>query len=411
MARPATKQVPKKSYQCETCGNAFVGVKKCPTCGETTAVLELTSDGIPITDVQNIVGPQPRIPIVIGGDTELMDPEDELRRMVRNEHQQIVSDTMLDKARTRAADEEARRIRAQQELELTKQGFMEVKKPFSLKDAVADDQPSTPAPINVAPGMLIRELGGWSQEDREEFLEKLADNPQMALGLSMIANPQKQQPYNPMMNQMMNPMAMGMQQQPQQAPAPSAAEMMTSMVAVLQKMQEMSTANQPKDTGMDRVISKLEKMEERNKELELKIAEMGTQAHPVDMEAVRNMVRDAQENARGGQDDLLGKFNEIGGFISQMEDLGLVRSRGASDRESFEERQWRAEFDLKKEQLERDDKRDLRVSEEEIAKQESNAKVFETIMTIAQTPDVADATSDDADEKPKETKYIPSVIT
>ena len=407
MARTATKQVPKKSYQCETCGNAFVGVKKCPTCGETTAVLELTTDGIPITDVQSIVGPQPRIPIVIGGDTDLIDPEEELKRMVRNEHQQIVSDTMLDKARTRAADEEARRIRAQQELELTKQGFIETKKPFSMKDTVSDAQDSLPAPINVAPGMLIRELGGWSQEDREEFLEKLADNPQMALGLSMIANPQKQQPYNPMMGQMMNPM-MGMQQPVQQAPAPSAAEMMTSMVAVLQKMQEMSHANQPKESGMDRVMDKLEKMEERNKDLELKLAEMGNQSQPIDMEAVRNMVRDAQENARAGQDDMLGKFNEIGGFISQMEDLGLVRSRGSSDEESFKERQWRAEFGLKEKQMDREDKREKLISQEAVAKQATTAKVFETIMNMSQAAEYVDA----GDDEPKEEKkHIASVIT
>jgi len=400
MARPRTKTAAAKiSRQCETCGATFTGTK-CPTCGETTALLELSSDGIPITDIQSVVGKQPEPTIRLGYDTDLIDPEEELRRLVSVEHKQIISDTMIDKAKARRADEEAKMIRAQQELELTKKGFMEVKNPTPRGEQ--SEPLSLPQPMNIAPGMLIRELGGWSSEDREEFLEKLADNPQMALGLSMMANPQQQSGYgqvNPMMMGQMNPMMMGQMQQPQveQAPQPSAADMMTSMIMGLQKMQEISNANKPNDSGIDRVLNKLEKLEEKNKNLEMKIVEMGGQSNNIDMEAVRNMVRDAQENARGGQDDMLSSFQQISGFINQMEELGLVKSRGESDKESFEERKWKAEFGLKKQQLESAAELEKLAGEKEIAKQQATADALQTVLGMALVP-----SPDGDDDEPKD---------
>lgn len=404
MARPRTKATNAKiNKQCVSCGSVFTGLK-CPECGETTEILELSKDGIPITDIQSAIGKQPESRITLGYDTELIDPEEEMRRLAASEHRQIVTDMMLDKAKARQADEEAKMIRAQQELELTKRGFTDSKKSASSDESGESTRP--PQPINLAPGMLIRELGSWEPEAREEFLETLSAKPELASVLSMITNPQAPTGYgqmNPAMMGQMNPMMMGgmMPQQPvEQAPQPSAADMMTSMIMGLQKMQEISNANAPKDNGLDRVLDKLEKLEERNKDLEMKIVEMGSQPSGIDMDAVRNMVRDAQESARGGQDDMLGSFQQISGFINQMEELGLVRSRGESDRESFEERKWKAEFDLKKQQLTTDTEMEKLAGEQEIAKQNASAGVLQTVLGMAMAPH----TDDDDGTEPEDKK-------
>jgi len=382
MARPKTKTtVSKTAYQCETCGTVFTG-KKCPECAETTAILELSADGIPVTDIQSVIGPQPR-PSIVLGDNDLLDPEEEMRRLAAIEHKQIITDTMLDKAKARRADEEAKMIRSQQELELTKKGFMDTKSIVSGDSA--NGTPSMPqSTMNVAPGMIIKELGNWSPEDRDAFLDDLESNPQRAAALSMLGNPQMQQMQNPMMGQMMNPMMMGgMQQQPAPAPQPSMAETMSAMLGIMQKMQEMSNANQPKDNGLDRVMDKLERIEKRNSELELKIVEMGSMANPMDMEAVRGMVRDAQEQARSGQDDMLGSFQQITGFINQMEELGLVRSRSGADAATLEEKQWNAEFKLREKTMDREYEDKKTAAQIEREKQNASSAMLQSFMNIA----------------------------
>ena len=408
MARPKTKTpAAKTTYQCETCGTVFTG-KKCPECAETTAVLELSADGIPITDIQSVIGPRPR-PAIVLGDNDLLDPEEEMRRLAAIEHKQIITDTMLDKAKARRADEEAKMIRSEQELELTKKGFMDTKS--AVAGESASGAPSMPqSTMNVAPGMIIKELGNWSPEDRAAFLDDLESNPQRAAALSMLGNPQMQQMQNPMMMGGMNPMMMGgMQQQPAPTPQPSMAETMSAMLGVMQKMQEMSMANQPKDTGMDRVLDKLEAIEKRNSELELKIVEMGSAANPMDMEAVRGMVRDAQEQARGGQDDMLGSFQQITGFINQMEELGLVRSRTGDEAASLEEKRWNAEFRLKEKKIDREYEDKKTAAQVEREKQNASSAMLQSFMNIATAQHEDD--SPEEEEPVVQQKRVPSVMT
>jgi hypothetical protein len=393
MARPqGSKNKLKIAYRCEDCGETGFTSKKCPECA-STHVLELNRSGIPVNDMQNAVGQQPDMPIVLGSAPDIMDPAAELRKVADEEKIQTISDLTLDKIKARAATEKMARIRAEEELALTEKGFRPQEETKQSDPMAPQQQQRT---IGMDPSMLLRGIGQWDEDARKDLFDRLSNDDDFALNWSRAFNamPQQQMPTNAqqMMNPWMNPMMMGQPQQQPQAEPESASSMMTAMLAGLAQLQELTGGNGGDNSAMDRLLDRIERMEERSAErdnaMQQRIADMqqtqgNSQMSPQD---VQQMIHSTIANS--STDQLAASIESINGVVTGLQSLGVVHriDEHANDKEDFEQTKWNKEFDLKKSDQEYKRKREedtaAQQTETELAKQDVTKEMLKMMVDV-----------------------------
>ena len=380
MARTTgSKNKLKIAYRCEDCGETGFTAKKCAECG-STHLLELNKNGIPVSDMQNAIGAQPDMPIVLGSAPDVMDATAELRKVANDEKILAIEDMTLDKIKARAANEKMERIRAEEELALTEKGFRPPKEQEQESESMMMPQRT----IGMDPSMLLNGIGKWSPEARKDLFDRLAGDDDFALNWQRAFNsmPQQQMPMNAqqMMNPWMNPMMGQPQSQVEQAPPESAASMMTAVIAAVAQIQELSRGKGDDNAAVDRLLDRIERMEERSAErdnaMQQRIADMqqnqgNNQITPHDVQA---MIHSTIANS--STDQLAASIESINGVVTGLQSLGVVHriDERASDKEDFEQTKWNKEFDLKKSEQEhkrkREEETEVRQAEIELAKQD-----------------------------------------
>jgi hypothetical protein len=394
MARPqGSKNKLKIAYRCEDCGETGFTSKKCPEC-DSTHVLQLNKNGIPVTDMQNAIGAQPDLPMIIGSAPDIMDPAAELRKVVDEDKIQTISELTLDKIKARAATEKMARIRAEEELALTEKGFRPPEETKQVDPMAPQQQQRT---IGMDPSMLLRGIGQWDEDARKDLFDRLSNDDDFALNWSRAFNamPQQQMPMNAqqMMNPWANPMMMGQPQQQPQAEPESASSMMTAMLAGLAQLQELTGGNGGNDNAaLDRLMDRIERMEERSAErdnaMQQRIADMqqtqgNSQITPQD---VQQMIHSTIANS--STDQLAASIESINGVVTGLQSLGVVHriDERANDKEDFEQTKWNKEFELEKSEREhkrkREEETEARQAEIELAKQETTQGMLKMMVDV-----------------------------
>ena len=362
MARQTAAQKTKVSakYQCGSCNDVFTG-KICPTCGEKVNIFPINADGIATDDVASAVGATHGLPINLSRSPEFFDPDVEMESAVRRQMKDAIQEAQLDKARTLAADQAAKRLRAEETLEATKQGFRPPEHGDEHQQAQSGD--------NMSSAMFMQALGGWNPEAREMLFDRLKTDPEFAFNLSRLLNPT---PGMPQMG-MMNPMAMmgGMMQPPvEPAPQTDPATMLTAVIAAVQTMQEMSGGNKGNDAQMERLLDKMDDMRKETEELKLKLMESENKKTGIGSDEVRSIIGDAlarnSENHANIQEGVR-VLDDLKGLKEGMIGLGLMQEVSSGDQKpSIDERKL-------DHQIKMDEKREARDHELQLKAEESLA--------------------------------------
>jgi len=367
-------------HQCGSCNEVFTG-KVCPNCQEKINIFPINADGIATDDVASAVGATHGLPLNLSRSPDVFDPDIDLENAVRQQMKDAIQGAQLDKARTLAADQAAKRLRAENELEATKQGF-------TPQEPGSQQQEDQSGFASMSPGIFLQALGGWDPEQREQFLNQLASNPMLALNLSMMMNPGKSAGQNPM--GMMNPMAMmgGMMQPPvEQAPPVDAATMVTAMISGMQALKEMSGGDGGGSKQMERMLDKMDDMRKETEDLKLQlVAAQNKPSESLTTEDIRRIVVESMTGATSGKVGLLNGLQEIHAVADELMDLGIVQkpSNGVDPAQSLEERK----FDH---QIKIDDRRDkqehelrLKAEEAEVAKANVQSVFMNGLFAAAQ---------------------------
>lgn len=391
-------------------------MKECATCG-SAHMLKLNPDGIPITDMQNAIGAQPQMPIVIGSAPDIINPAEELKKFVSDEQSQAIAEMNLDKVKAKAAAAKAERIREEEELALTEKGFRATPEHNEQHDPMMPQQQRT---IGMDPSMLLNGIGKWSDEARNDLFDRLAQDDDFALNWSRAFNSTGQPPMpmnaNQMMNPWMNPMMMGQQQMAPQESQESAASMMTAMIGAVAKLKELSGGSEDGSAAMERMMDRIERMEERQAERDaatqqrMMEIQQAQQNNGVSSHDVQQMIHSTIANS--STDQLAASIESINGVVTGLQSLGVVKRLDDSGdaKEDFEATKWNKEFELKKSDQEytreREDAREQQAAAVEMAKQETTKGMFSMMLNMSQ-----ESKDSSKEDKPKEdnTPLPPSV--
>jgi hypothetical protein len=350
-------------HQCGSCNDVFTG-KICPTCGEKVNIFPINTDGIATDDVASAVGATHGLPLNLSRSPEFFDPDAEMETAVRRQMKDSIQEAQLSKAKTLAAEQAAKQLRAEETLEATKQGF----RPLEPGAQQQEDQSGF---ASMSPGIFLQALGGWDPEQREQFLNQLASNPMLALNLSMMMNPGKAGNMNQM--GMMNPMAMMggmMQPSAEQAPPVDAATMVTAMISGMQALKEMSGGDGGGSKQMERMLDKMDDMRKETEELKLKLMESENKKTGIGPDEVRSIIGDAlarnSENHANIQEGVR-VLDDLKGLKEGMIGLGLMQEVNSGDQKpSIDERKL-------DHQIKMDEKREARDHELQLKAEESLA--------------------------------------
>jgi hypothetical protein len=364
MARQTAAQKTKvlAKYQCGSCNDVFTG-KICPTCGEKVNIFPINADGIATDEVASAVGATHGLPLNLTRSPENFDPDEAMETAVRRQMKDAIQEAQLDKAKTLAADQAAKRLRAEETLEATKQGF----KPLEPGAQQQEDQSGF---ASMSPGIFLQALGGWDPEQREQFLNQLASNPMLALNLSMMMNPGKSGGMNQM--GMMNPMAMMggmMQPSAEQAPPVDAATLVTAMISGMQALKEMSGGDDGGSKQMERMLDKMDDMRKETEDLKLQlVAAQNQPSESLTTEDIRRIVVESMSGATSGKLGLLNGLQEIHAVSDELIGLGIVQkpSAGVDPEQALEERKFNH-------QIKMDDLKDKREHELQLKAEEAMA--------------------------------------
>lgn len=388
MPRPAAtqKQRPATKHQCGSCDEIFTG-KTCPNCGEKNDIFPINADGIPLDEVANAVGATHSLPITLQRSPEF-DPDLEIEAAVRREMKDVMQGAQLDKVRASAAMQAEKRLRAEKELESTKNGFMPPKDGKETNQADATGQ--------ISSAMFMQALGGWQPEAREMLFDRLKTDPEFAFNLSRLLNPP---PGMPQMG-MMNPMGMmGAMMQPpvEQASQTSAADMLTAVIAAVGSIREMSGGDRGDSAQMDRLLDKMDEMRKETEDMKLKLVEAQNQRSEVTQEDIRRIVADAVATTTDERIGLIKTMQGIHELRDEFIDMGLAAkpTNTIDPAHTLEERK----FDH---QIKLDDRRDrqehelrLKAEESEAAKADAQGAFLNGLFTAAQTQPEDDKTEED----------------
>lgn len=375
-------------------------------------MLKLNKDGIPVTDIQTAIGAQPQLPLVIGSAPEIMDPAAELRKVANEEKIQTIEEMTLDKVKAKAAEAKAERLRAEEVLNQTEQGFSPPKDEHHEQSSMMMPQQQR----GMDPSMLLHGIGKWDPEARKDLFDRLQADDDFALNLSRAFNsmPQQQMPMNQqqMMNPWMNPMMMGQSQAPPEPPE-SAAAMMTAMIAAVAQLKELSGGNDDGgNAAVERLMDRIERMEERSAErdnaMQQRIADMqqiqgNNQISPQD---VQQMIHSTIANS--STDQLAASITSIKGVVDGLSELGVVKRAdvdATNTKDNFDRMKWKDEVDLKREDRVREDAKEERAAELELSRQAAEMSVMGLLLGSNQSTEQSDDDDDD-DETDEDTPVI-----
>jgi hypothetical protein len=361
MARQTAAQKTKvlAKYQCGSCNDVFTG-KICPTCGEKVNIFPINADGISTDEVASAVGATHGLPLNLTRSPENFDPDEAMETAVRRQMKDSIQEAQLSKAKTLAAEQAAKQLRAEETLEATKQGF--------LPPEHGNEQQQTQSGNNMSSAMFMQALGGWNPEAREMLFDRLKTDPEFAFNLSRLLNPT---PGMPQMG-MMNPMAMmGGMMQPQAEPAPQTdpATMLTAVIAAVQSMQEMSGGGKGNDAQMERMLDKMDDMRRETEDLKLQlVAAQNKPSESLTTEDIRRIVVESMSGATSGKLGLLNGLQEIHAVSDELIGLGIVQkpSSGVDPAQSLDERKF-------EHQIKMDDLKDKREHELQLKAEEAMA--------------------------------------
>jgi len=399
----AKKTKTAQRYKCVTCGEEFTG-KTCPNCGEKVNLLSLNKDGVPFQDIAEVAGlPPPDFNFRFERSPEMFDPEADLHEAVQAEYRSIRDEMVLDSIRTKAAEQAAKRRRAEAELERTEKGF---EKPEQVEQAQQA--------MDVSPAIFLQALGGWDPEQREQFLDYLSSNPQAALAISMLMNPSKVNGQLPMMNPMM-----GMGLFPPPAPQPQveqadAATMVTAMIEGMKSLKELSGGDGD-SKATERILDKLERLEERNKELEIKISEaQNSKKESITTEDIRRIVADVMKNTTDGKVGLINGLKEIHTVRDELVNLGIAQKPGTGVDPSItlEEKKFEHQKEMDKKRAEHEHEEKIKREEAEIARSNMQSEFIASLLRSAQiTKENSDGGDDDDTSSEEKTETTNTVIS
>jgi len=381
--KKGTTQQPKAvlRHQCGSCNDIFTG-KACPTCGEKVNIFPINTDGIPTDDVASAVGATHGLPIQLTRSPEFFDPDAEMETAVRRQMKDAIQEAQLDKAKTLAASQAAKRLRAEEELEATKKGFTQP----GHGEQPQEDQSGF---ASMSPGIFLQALGGWDPEQREQFLNQLASNPMLALNLSMMMNPGKAGGQNPM--GMMNPMAMmGGMMQPPAEPAPQAdpATMLTAVIAAVQSMQEMSGGNRGNDAQMERMLDKMDDMQKETENLRIQLIEEHNHKTGLGTDEVRMIITDAlarNSEQRANIQEGVAVLNDLKSLKTGMVELGLMQEVDSGEhRPTIEQQKLDHEIKMDDRKEKREHELQIKAEESVVAKANVQSEFMSGLFAAAQ---------------------------
>lgn len=394
MPRKGTTQQTKAvtKHQCGSCNEIFTG-KTCPNCGEKIDIFPINSDGIPMDEVASAIGATHGLPINLTRSPEIFDADEVLDTAMKQQMKDVIQEANLDKVKALAADQAAKRLRAEKQLEDTQKGFMP-------QEPGAQSQEDQSGFASMSPGIFLQALGGWDPEQRDQFLNKLSSDPMLALNLSMMMNPGKSGNMNQM--GMMNPMAMMngmMQPSVEQAPPVDAATMVTAMISGMQALKEMSGGDDGGSKQMERILDKMDDMRRETEDLKLKLVEAQNARHDLTHEDIRRIVADAVNTTTEGKIGLINGLKEIHTLRDELIDLGIAQepSNGIDPAQTLEERK----FDHQIKMDERKDKQQhellLKAEEAEAAKAGAQGAFLNGLFAASQEQNV----EKDAEKEPE----------
>lgn len=365
MARTTAATKPKAvtKKECGTCGEIFTGVA-CTNCGEKINVFPVNKDGIPIADVANAVrgtGAEPQIQLKRSPD--FIDMDNELDLAVEREFKETLRSASLDKVKAMRAEQAAKLLRAEGELDATKQGFMPTR---SDKPESRQTQQPVMQPPSMNTAVLIQALGGWTQDARDQLFERLREDPDFALNFSRMVNPQPQLPGIPQFG--MNPYAM--MQQPQQAePAPQLdpISLVTAMIAGMKSIQDLGGGNNDNnDRQINNMLDEIKEMRKENADLRERMIEAQNKPVGITQDSVRIIIADALANNSKAHADITEGarvIKDIKSLADGLIDLGIMNNPG-DGKPSIEQQKLDHEIRM-------DDKRENREHEMDLAREQS----------------------------------------
>jgi hypothetical protein len=379
--KKGTAQQPKAviRHQCGSCNEIFTG-KACPSCGEKINIWPINADGISLDEVAGAVGATHGLPINLSRSPDLFDADEVIDIAMKQQMRDVIQDANLDKVKTLAADQAAKRIRAEETLKATREGFVQ-------PELGAQQQEDQSGFASMSPGIFLQALGGWDPEQREQFLNQLASNPMLALNLSMMMNPGKAGGMNPM--GMMNPMAMmGGMMQPPAEPAPQAdpATMLTAVIAAVQSMQEMSGGNKGNDAQMERMLDKMDEMRRETEDLKLQLVESQNRVPEVSYEDIRRIVADAVNTTTDGKIGLINGLKEIHTLKDELIGLGIASepTSAVDPAQTLAEREFNHKVKMDEKRDARDHELSLKAEEAVAAKANVQSEFMSGLFAAAQ---------------------------
>ena len=397
--RKGTTQQPKAvtKNQCGSCNEIFTG-KLCPNCGEKVAIFPINADGISTDEVANAIGATHGLPINLTRSPELFDADEVVDSAMKQQMKDVIQEANLDKVKTLAADQAAKRLRAEETLEATKKGFMPPEpgeQPQEGQDGFA----------SMSPGIFLQALGGWEPEQREQFLNQLASNPMLALNLSMMMNPGKAGNANQM--GMMNPMAMmGQMMQPSAEPAPqaSAADMLTAVVTAVGSLKDMSGGDGGDSKQMDRILDKMDEMHRETEDLKLKIVEAQHSKPPgVTHDEIRVIIADAlsrNSEQRANIQEGVAVLKDLEALKTGMVGLGLMQEvQHGDERQSIEERKLDHQIKMDDRKDKQDHELRLKAEDTDAARADAQGAFLTGLFNASQEQNV-EKEADSEQEKP-----------
>jgi len=368
MARQTTAQKAKvtQKKQCGTCGEIFTGTT-CPNCEEKVNIYPINKDELPMADVANAIGATHSLPIRLQRSPEF-DPEFELEEATRRQMKDVLQEAQLDKVKAAAALQAAKRLRAEKELSDTEKGFMtpkEGKEPQQINQGMG----------GMSSAMFMQALGEWNHEARETLFDRLKEDPEFAFNFSKVLNPPPGLPGMPQMN----PMGWmgGMMQQPvEQQPQMSASDMLTSVVAAVVSLKDLSSSNDNNNSSMERILDKMDEMRKETENLRLEMAEERNRKQGVSPDEVRVIVSDVVSKSSAQQANIqegIQVLDSIKSFKEGLLDLGLVDEvRRGDDKPTLDER--RFDHEVKMDDLREKRAHELRLEAEKAEQAAAEAK-------------------------------------
>ena len=402
MTRPTAAKQPKAvtKKECGTCGEIFTGVA-CTNCGEKVNIFPVNKDGIPIADVANAVGGTGAAPpIQLKRSPDFIDMDTELDLAVEREFKETLRSASLDKVKAMRAEQAAKLLRAEGELDATRQGFIPPKSDDT--EPRQAQQPAMQQPsMNTA--VLIQALGGWTQDARDQLFERLREDPDFALNFSRMVNPQPQMPGIPQFG--MNPYAM-MQQPPQAEPAPQLdpISLVTAMIAGMKSIQDLGGGNNSNsDRQMDIMIDEIKEMRKETADLREKLIEAQNKPTGITQDSVRLIISDALANNSKAHADIqegVRVIDDLKSLTNGLVDLGIMQKvQPGNDKPSLDQQKLDHAIRM-------DDRRESREHELNIERERSmqaEAGTKETLLSnlFAVSQEQKEAASEDAlKEKP-----------